>query len=266
LNIPLNKIKNSVLLLVALCSALLLRGQPQVPDRPSPPRLVNDFAGLFNAGEVADLERTLVAYDDSSSTQIAVVTLKSLGDYPIEDWALEIGRKWGVGRKQKNNGVVIIVSTEPRKINISPGYGLEGALPDITCKRIITNYIAPKFKEGKFYEGITEGVRGIRAAVKGEFVNDQSSEGGDFPAWVFILIIIIVIALFILFIIYKQKHYAEYGRGKRRYRDHDNGGTIWWGTGGGFGGGGWSGGDSDSGGFGGFGGGDFGGGGASGDW
>lgn len=239
-----------------------------MPDRPYPPQLVNDFAGILSADEQKRLERELVSYDDSSSTQIAVVTVKSLGDYAIEDWALEIGRKWGVGRKSKNNGVVILVSLEPRRINISPGYGLEGALPDITCKRIITNYITPKFKEGNFYTGLMDGIRAIRAAVKGEFKNEDYGKGdGDFPLWVFWLLLILLI-IFIIVMMRARRHFEEYGTGRRRYRD-SGGPVIWWGSGGGWSGGGgsWGGGDSDSGGgFGGFGGGDFGGGGASGDW
>lgn len=252
-------------MIFSILNSLLTWAQPQVPDRPYPQRLVNDMAGLMSIDDRNRLEKELVMYDDSSSNQVAIVTIPSLGDYAIEDWALEIGRKWGVGRKGKNNGVVIIVSLEPRKINISPGYGLEGALPDVICKRIITNEMTPNFKAGQYYEGFSKAVKAIRAASKGEYVNENagSGEGSDIGFWVFVIILIIIMVVFI--IIANSKNKATY-YGPRQKRHYDNGGGwIMWGGGGGSG---WGGGGSDDsgGGFGGFGGGDFGGGGASGDW
>ncbi len=256
-----------ILLFAILFGSLILRGQPKVPERPSPQRLVNDLGGLLNYSEIADLERTLVAYNDSSSNQVAIVVVRSIGDYPIEDWALEIGRKWGIGRKAKNNGVLILVSLEPKKINISPGYGLEGALPDILCKRIISNEISPAFKQQQFYVGFDKGISAIKKATRGEYKIEQTdlqSEGSNNTVFYIILAIFILIILF--FIFGKKYQYANYGNPRRHYSDGGGGGGwIFWGGGGGFGGGGGS--DSDSGGgFGGFGGGDFGGGGASGDW
>lgn len=253
----------------ALLFAAILRGQPTVPERPSPARLVNDFAGLLTADESRQLEQQLVAYDDSSSNQIAIVTLKSLGDYAIEDYALEIGRKWGVGRKAKNNGVLIIVSLEPRKINISPGYGLEGALPDLLCKRIISNELTPSFKQGQYYDGFSKGVKAIRSAVKGEYVNEDKGKGKgeDSSFWIFIVIFVIILVAYII-ISNSRNRASYYGPNRRRHYDNSaggGGGWIFWGGGGGSGWGGGGGGGSDDS-FGGFGGGDFGGGGASGDW
>jgi uncharacterized protein len=248
--------------------AVILRGQPSVPDRPNPPRLVNDFAGLLSADENRQLERELVSYNDSSSNQMAVVTLKSLGDYAIEDYALEMGRKWGVGRKAKNNGVLIIVSVDPRKINISPGYGLEGALPDLLCKRIITNEITPSFKQGQYYLGLSNGVKSIRSAAKGEYVNEdkgKNSGGDDFSFWLFIILFGIIL-LFII-ISSNRNRASYYGPNRRRHYDNGGGGWIFWNGGGSSSGGsdwGRNEGSDDT--FGGFGGGDFGGGGASGDW
>jgi uncharacterized protein len=258
-----------ILLFAALLGSLILRGQPKVPERPSPQRLVNDMAGLLNYNEIAQLERTLVAYNDSTSNQVAVVVVKSLGDYPIEDWALEIGRKWGIGRKAKNNGVLILISLEPRKINISPGYGLEGSLPDILCKRIISNEITPAFKQQQYYAGLDKGINAIKKATRNEYKIEEADRlnGGGGDSVVFFIIIAIFIIIIIFSIYQKNSRYAHYGNPRRRYRDNDGGGWIFWG-GGGFGGGsgGGFGGSDDGGGFGGFGGGDFGGGGASGDW
>ena len=265
---PTNNKYRSILIVFALFISSILRGQPQVPDRPYPQKLVNDMAGLLNVDERNRLERDLVMYDDSSSNQIAIITIKSLGDYAIEDWALEIGRKWGVGRKAKNNGVLILVSLEPRKINISPGYGLEGALPDITCKRIISNEITPSFKTGQYYEGLANGIKAIRSAAKGEYVNENPRQGqgeSDSGFWVFIIILIIIMIVFAI-INSNRNRASYYGPNRKRHYDNGGGGWIFWGGGGGSGWGGGSGGSDSGGGFGGFGGGDFGGGGASGDW
>ena len=108
-----------------------------VPARPTPPRLVNDFANVLTPEQEQALEQKLVAYDDSTSNQIAVITIRSTEDYPIEDVGLQILRDWGVGNKEKDNGIVILAAIEDRDITIRTGYGLEGAVPDITAKNII---------------------------------------------------------------------------------------------------------------------------------
>lgn len=262
-----NQIYSYLIFCIAFLSVVILRGQPQVPNRPSPPRLVNDFAGLLSPGDVNQLESTLVSYDDSSSTQIAIVTLKSLGDYAIEDWALEIGRKWGVGSKAKNNGVVIIVSLEPRRINISPGYGLEGALPDVLCKRIISNEITPSMKSGQYAEGLAKGIKAIRGAIKGEYANENRSKdnGGDGEFWIFLIVMGVILIFIIIAANSRRSGGTYYGPHRRRHYENNSGGGGWiiFGNGGGSD---WGGGSDSGGGFGGFGGGDFGGGGASGDW
>lgn len=255
----------AILLAFALFTGFISWAQPQVPDRPYPQRLVNDFAGLLNTDERNRLEKELVVYNDSTSNQVAIITLPNLGDYPIEDWALEIGRKWGVGRKSKNNGVVIIVALQPRKMNISPGYGLEGALTDVMCKRIITNEMTPSFKVGQYYEGFSKAVKAIRVAAKGEYVNEERGQEGSSNGalWVFIIIFIIIIVIFLIVANSKNKA-TYYGPRQKRHYDNGGGGWIMWGGGGSDWGSGSS--SNDSGGFDGFGGGDFGGGGASGDW
>ena len=132
-------------------------------------RLVNDFTNTLSADQVANLESKLVAFDDSTSNQIAVVIMKSVGGYDINEYALLLGRNWGVGGKEKNNGVVLLVALGDRKLSIQTGYGLEGALPDIYTKRIIENDIKPFFKEGNYYAGIDAGVNSIISLVKGEY-------------------------------------------------------------------------------------------------
>ncbi len=228
----------------------------QIPDRPNPPRLVNDFAVMLSASESEALENKLVAYDDSTSTQIAIVTVKNLGGDEVAHFAYTLGDKWGVGRKNKDNGVVILVSKETRDVFIAPGKGMEGALPDAYCRRIVDNIIVPKFKEGKYYDGLNEATDVIIKLAAGEFVNDVSNAAPDVSVGAIIIVVIIILIILSLI----------------RNRNRGGGGYIGRGgwTGpvffpGGFGGS--SGGGSfGGGGFGGFGGGSFGGGGAGGKW
>ena len=193
---------STFLLFFTLSVGSILRGQPPIPARSSPPRLVNDFANLMSIDEQMRLEKDLVAYNDSTSTQIAIVTIADLGDYDIFDWAVEIGKKWGVGTAQKNNGVVILVGLAPkRKVFIATGGGVQGFLPDIICKRIIDQKIVPAFKEKRFYDGFNDAFQVIRGAAKGEFVNEDYGKSSDSSAgfWIFIIILVLIIIL-IMFI------------------------------------------------------------------
>ncbi|WP_118953303.1 TPM domain-containing protein [Taibaiella helva] len=240
------------------------------PPRPSPPRLVNDLAGIMTPAQQDELERLLVDFDRTTSTQITIVTIKNLGDYEPADYATQLGNYWGVGRKEKNNGVVILVSSEDRKINISPGQGLEGVLTDAMCGRIIRNEIAPEFRSGNYYNGLDKAARAVIAATKGEYKNDAPPDAGDDGFWGVPILILVVIVIII--IIAAIKGGGGGGRGNymsRRGSDFLTGailGSIF--SSGGSGGSGWGSGSSGGGGggFGGFGGGSFGGGGASGSW
>jgi uncharacterized protein len=261
-------------ILLALFVVITICAQAQidkvVPPRPSPPHLVNDFANILTSEQEHALEQKLVAYDDSTSTQIAVVTIETLQDYPIEDVALQILRQWGVGGKEKDNGAVILVALKDRKIRIETGYGLEGAVPDITARQIIENDIAPNFRNENYYRAFDEATTSIMKAVAGEYQapegyssNRKGSGGVSFGK--------IVLAFIILMVIMGMFGGGNRGGGfmsRRGYRRFGGpvifpgsfgGGSGWSG-----GGGGWSGGGG--GGFGGFGGGSGGGGGASGGW
>lgn len=236
-------------------------------------KLVTDLTQTLNAEQIAQLERKLVAFDDSTSNQIAVVIIKTVGDYDINEYALELGRKWGIGGKTKNNGVILLIAIGDRKMAIQTGYGLEGALPDIYTKRIIENDIKPYFKDGDYYTGIEAGTNSIISLTKGEYKNDQpkskSKKGGRAGGAGIIVIIIIVIIIFILGKRGGGGNGGEVisGRGVAE-------GLLWGlllgggrgGSGGSGFGGGFGGGSSGGGGFGGFGGGSFGGGGSSGSW
>ncbi|MBK9659144.1 MAG: TPM domain-containing protein [Chitinophagaceae bacterium] len=241
-------------LLLSVCAIAQI--EEVIPSRPSPPRLVNDFTNTLTEAQKKALEDKLVAYDDSTSNQVAVIIIPTTGNYSVEEVALEILRRWGVGNKARNNGIVFLIAKDDRKLRIEVGYGLEGAIPDITASSIIDNDITPNFKEGSYYRGIDEGTDAIIKAAAGEYqapANYGSKKKKGLSAGT---ILIILIVLFIIF------GGAAPGGGTYVSRGGFGG---WTGGSGRSGGGGWSGGGS-SGGFGGFGGGSGGGGGSSGSW
>ncbi|MEO6000279.1 MAG: TPM domain-containing protein [Chitinophagaceae bacterium] len=247
-----------------------------IPARPDPPRLVNDFAHVLTSDQIESLERKLVNYDDSTSTQIVIVTVPSTGDYDVDDYALKILRDWGVGNKKTNNGIVILAAINDRKVKIEVGYGMEGSVPDITAKQIIDNEITPNFRQNNYYRGFDEAASAIIRAASGEYKAPQgyrkptkSGRGGSILSFLIPLIIILVL-------ISRSGGGGGGGMISRRGSNPFLGGLLGGiigsslGRGGGGwsgGGGGWSGGGGGGGGgFGGFGGGSGGGGGASGSW
>jgi uncharacterized protein len=259
-------IKRLKLLLVpALCFISFLASAQDIPARPNPPKLVNDFAGVLSPDEEQQLERQLVAYDDSTSNQVAIVLLKTLNDYPIEEYSLKVLRGWGIGNAKTNNGVLILAAIDDRKIRIEVGYGLEGAIPDITANHIIDNDIKPNFRSGDYYDGLSQAANSIIKAAAGEYKapdNYRKKKGGSgFPIGLIIFVIIIAV------IFGGRNRGGGGGMMSRR-------GSGWLGPfilgnmlGSSSGGSGWSGGGGGGGGgFGGFGGGGGGGGGASGSW
>jgi len=247
--------------------------QMPLPKKPVPPRLVNDYTNTLTPEQVEALESKLVAYDDSTSNQIAVVIIESTNDYPIEDVALGILRDWQVGTAKNNNGLVLLLAKNDRDLWIATGYGLEGAIPDITAKNIIENTILPQFRNENYYAGIDHGVNDIMRAAAGEYQGtgrrSDSGSGIGIGRIIFILIVL-------FFVLGGLGGGGGKGKGggmasRRGYREF----AGWWLLGNlmggmsGRGGGGWSGGGGGGGfggGFGGFGGGSGGGGGAGGSW
>jgi uncharacterized protein len=244
-----------------------------IPERPVPPRLVTDFAGLLKADEVGALENKLVQFNDSTSTQIVIVIVPSLGGYDISDYAQRLAEKWGIGQKGLNNGILILVKPKSADSNggvkIATGYGLEGAIPDITCAEIIDYELIPAFRKNDFYGGLNNATNVLMSLARGEFSADdygqktRKSGGKSNPIGIIIFFIIIVIVI------------ISGKSGGSNSRNISSGGLPLWlllgmmNSGRGSHGGSWggfSGGSSGGGGFGGFGGGSFGGGGASGSW
>jgi uncharacterized protein len=236
-----------------------------IPARPAPAKLVNDLTGkLLTSEQTAALEQKLVAYDDSTSNQIAVVIVDDLKGYSAADYSIALGRAWGVGNKNFDNGVVILISTGGGSGNrdafIAVGYGLEGVIPDLTADAILSNELIPNFKSGNYYRGLDEATNAIFKAAEGRYKAPEGYRKKGGKGISSFVIILLVIGLLMIF--------GGIGGGggggyvsRRGYTGWPGGGWI--------GGGGWSGGGGGGGGgggFGGFGGGGFGGGGAGGKW
>ena len=258
-----------LLFMVSICHA------QQIPNRPSPPRLVNDFTNTLTASQANNLEYKLRNYNDTTSTQIAVVFVNDLQGTTAADLAYQIGEKWGVGTKE-NNGIVILVKPKNEtkgEVFISVGYGLEQYIPDALAKRIIEYQMIPAFKYNDYYGGVNNAIDSIIKLASGGFTSDRSTEeDSEVAALIFI---IIGMAAMILYIKLANKVGRTISSGKddssfwktlfwlsvlnnnsNRHRHHHNHWNNFSGGSGGFGGGGFSG----------FGGGSFGGGGAGGSW
>jgi uncharacterized protein len=158
-----------------LCFFLTLAVGQNIPDKPSPMRFVNDYAQLLSVNEQAALEETLIRYNDSTTTQITIVTLSELGVVEIAPFGVELFRKWGIGTKALNNGVLILVCTDStkRQANITTGYGMEGVLPDMICKRILDKHLVPNLQKGTYYQGFSETIERIVKQAKGEYVDKK---------------------------------------------------------------------------------------------
>lgn len=237
-----------------------------IPAKPEPAIYVNDYAKIFNESQTQELEEILIRYYDSTSTQIVVVTIPSLEGGDASQYATELGEKWGIGNKEKDNGVVFLVAPNERKMFIATGYGSEIKLTDAFLTRIRENYILPEFKKGDYYSGVRLGVLQMINRLSGEFQKDPNEDSADVELTTTDIIIIFLVILFFLYIISKLSkamRYSETYSGRGYNRGPFDGGFF---GGGGFGGGGWS--SGGGGGFGGgsFGGGSFGGGGSGGSW
>ncbi|NMC40621.1 MAG: TPM domain-containing protein [Bacteroidales bacterium] len=248
----------------------------EIPDKPFPPRLVNDFTGFLSREEAETLERKLVAFSDTTSTQIAVVIVKDLAGYDKADYAQRLGEKWGVGQKGSNNGIIVLVKPKTDfsrgEVFIAPGYGLEGVIPDLVCAEIVDREILPAFRQGEYFRGLDRATDVLMALASGEFPASGYMKGKNLPPAMTIpagAIIIIVIVLIIFLKSWGSNNQNISGRKSNLplwliLAMMNSGGRSHRGSWGGFSGGGLGGGRS--GGFGGFGGGSFGGGGAGGSW
>lgn len=262
--------KYLVFLIVCLYSTLLLPQDEKSKSYSEKPtklvQYVTDETGTLSSSEVSSLSQKLQSFDKSTSTQIVVYMISSLEGESLEDVTNTIAEKNKIGRKGKDNGVLLFIAKGDRKIRIEVGYGLEGALTDAICSQIIRNDITPSFKKNDFYGGINKGIEAIISVTKGEYTADKKSSK-DFNAISCFGIPIFVLIVFgiIFFSIFMSIIRRIFGFGGKMYSGGRRGGWSNWGGGGFFGGGGSSFGGGGGGGFSG-GGGSFGGGGASGSW
>lgn len=239
---------------------------------PKPERYFNDYANVTSATTASELNRQLEDFERKTSSQVVVAVYpKMQSDSSIEDYTVRVAHSWGVGQKGKDNGAVLFVFIQDRKMYLQVGYGLEGALPDALAKRIIEDEIKPYFKQGDYDGGLRAGITAILQATQGEYkgtgrtVAEQSrTNQAPLPGWALALIIAFVILLLLGRLLTYSATGTVYGRNGRTVR-YGGMGPIFWG---GFGGGGGGGGGGFSSGGGGFsgGGGGFGGGGAGGSW
>ncbi len=177
-------------LAAAISQAMPVLAAPAVPANPNATRVM-DTTRTLTEQQVAELT-TLIAEEEAvSGNQIAVLMIPSLGSDSIEDYSLAVARGWGIGQKDKNNGVLLMIAKDDRKLRIEVGYGLEGALPDATAASIIRNQITPEFKNGNFFGGIKSGVKSIIAAIHNEYTVGPTDDSADsWQQWLFIILFI----------------------------------------------------------------------------
>lgn len=264
------------IVLTALLFFPVLFNAQDLPEPPVPPRLVNDFSGLLDASAREQLEAALAQFDRETSTQIAIVTINDLAGYDVSDFAFRLAEKWGIGQKDKRNGILILVKpktgNEKGQVFIATGYGLEGAVPDAVAHRIVDLEILPRFRQNDYAGGLQAAATVLMDLTRGEYTADayieKSGSGSEHVAGIIFLFFFFLV---IFFVVKGQKTKSSaighdlpfwvlmsmLGSGSRHSGSWDSFSSGSGGFGG-FGGGG--------GGFGGFGGGSFGGGGAGGSW
>ncbi len=256
-------ITRAVIVLAAVL--LLLTGAYAEPKFPPLTGRIVDDAHLLKPEDKAAIEADLKALEAKSSDQLVVFTTKSLQGYPIADYGYQLGRAWGIGQKDTNNGVILIVAPTERKVRIEVGRGLEPQLTDLLSTLIIQNRILPEFRRGDFSGGVKAGVHDIKDVLLGdaEAVKQRAAARPlavrNGQSWQGLIPFFFIVGIFV-FVFWVQSRQARQPLAGGRYRRSGYGGPIFFP-------GGWSGGGGggDGGGFSG-GGGDFGGGGASGDW
>src|SRR5690554_8315 len=261
-------LKNKFLLIFTLLLLSIEVTAQDIPDPMVPYRLVNDFANIFSGAESQALEQKLLAYNDSTSTQIYVITVSDLGGYAASDFSFRLGEKWEIGQKSKDNGAVILI--KPKIGNsrgqafIATGYGLEARINDAYAGRIVRNNMIPYFIEEDYFGGVNAAVDVMIARLAGEYIAENEEGDEAIPAFIVIIVIIAIIVLLLIIIGGGDQNIGGDGHHRTTMppiffpprSGRSSGGFGGGGFGGGFGGGG----------FGGGGGGRFGGGGAGGSW
>ena len=195
--------KKLIIILVAVFSFTIIV-QAEIPERPNPPKLVNDFAGVLNSNENSQLESALVQFARESSTQIVVVTVADLEGNDPGEYAFQLGEKWGVGQKGKDNGIVVLLKPKTGNSNgqvfIATGYGLEGVLPDAVVNgTIIDNEMIPYFKQNDYFSGLASGIKVIMEISREEYTAEQYQQnvgGGGSVIPFFVIMFVLIFSVF----------------------------------------------------------------------
>ena len=274
------KIKRIGVLMLLALFGIAMQVSAQIPAKPNPPRLVNDFAKIFTAQQTAALEDSLVQFSKKTSNQVAIVTVNDLGGMAPSQFAYEIGEKWGVGGEKLDNGVVILIKpkTDTKgEVFIATGYGVEGALPDASCSVIINREMIPSFKENDYYGGVNKALVVILPVLANEYSIEEYEKGEEDKMIVGLAMLVAGMALvfIVIALVSKDQDNKNDRNGNSGTFGGGNGadvaaaillGSLLGGRSSGRSGGSFGGGSFGDGGFGGFGGGSFGGGGAGGSW
>lgn len=141
---------------------------------------INDYANLLQEEDRQRIEQDLITFTASTTNEIAVVTIPSLEGEEISAYALRIFDTWKIGDKKNDNGLLLLISRDDRKVRIQTGYGLEGALPDLLAKNIIDTKITPSFKQGDYNSGIVLGLSSVKEAIKGEYISTEKEKNSSF--------------------------------------------------------------------------------------
>ena len=261
------KALKQIIPLLVLLNAFSTLNSQDLPDRPTPPRLVVDYTGILTTSEVSALEQKLVRFNDTTSNQILIIITDDLRGYSPETYASGIGDKWGVGQSEFDNGIVVLVKPKignrPGHAFISVGYGLDGAIPDITAGQVVDWEMIPYFKKNDYYGGLDAATTVLMELAAGEYNSDEYANAKGNPWWIGLPFIIFFI-VFVSIIRLSRRSRTIGSQKMSPWTAFWLGGMIggsgsnWSSSGSSWGGGGGS--------FGGFGGGGFGGGGAGGSW
>ena len=250
----------ALLLVLGSCGGVAVAAEALPP---APTQYVTDEAGVISAGLLAQLNQRLAIFEKQTSNQIVVVVYPKLPEgAALEDYAQSLYQAWKIGTKKNSNGVLMLVFVQDRKVRIQTGYGLEGALPDALCSRIIRETMAPAFRTGNYGAGIASGITAVMQATKGEYKGTGQKSAKPMTIFDFLFSPLGFFLLVLLVLIISNRGRRDVGPGgispgAAAATGFFLGSSGGWGSG--------SGGGGDSGGFSG-GGGDSGGGGSSGGW
>ncbi len=177
-----------------------------LPARPAKYTPVNDYTNTLTAAEIQTISKKLIDFEAQQSTQIAIVIISSLGSRTVEQYANELYRAWGIGQKGKDNGVLVLVAKNDRKMRIETGYGAEGAISDLAAQQIITDILRPNFKNNAYGKGLSEAADKLMSLIMNEYSNaDRANSSVNEEAIVTIIsvVIFILIAILILYVLYR---------------------------------------------------------------